>query len=84
MMYIKCMVFRKVVTMAREVKRININVPVETLERIDTYADNMSINRTSAILVLLSQAMDSQKAVSDLGELLKLYQEEQTKTSKAE
>ena len=83
-MYIKCMVFRKVVTMAREVKRININVPVETLERIDTYADNMSINRTSAILVLLSQAMDSQKAVSDLGELLKLYQEEQTKTSKAE
>lgn len=83
-MYIKCMVFRKVVVMAREVKRININVPVETLERIDTYADNMSINRTSAILVLLSQAMDSQKAMSDLGELLKLYQEEQTKTSKAE
>ena len=78
------MVFRKVVVMAREVKRININVPVETLERIDTYADNMSINRTSAILVLLSQAMDSQKAMSDLGELLKLYQEEQTKTSKAE
>ena len=84
MMYIKCMVFRKVVVMAREVKRININVPVETLERIDTYADNMSINRTSAILVLLSQAMNSQKAMSDLGELLKLYQEEQTKTSKAE
>ena len=83
-MYIKCMVFRKVVTMAREVKRININVPVETLKRIDTYADNMSINRTSAILVLLSQAMDSQKAMSDLGELLKLYQEEQTNTSKAE
>lgn len=83
-MYIKCMVFRKVVVMAREVKRININVPVETLERIDTYADNMSINRTSAILVLLSQAMDSQKALSDLGELLKLYQEEQAKTSKAE
>ena len=83
-MYIKCMVFRKVVVMAREVKRININVPVETLERIDTYADNMSINRTSAILVLLSQAMNSQKAMSDLGELLKLYQEEQAKTSKAE
>lgn len=83
-MYIKCMVFRKVVVMAREVKRININVPVETLERIDTYADNMSINRTSAILVLLSQALDSQKAMSNLGELIKLYQEEQKKTDKAE
>lgn len=78
------MVFRKVVTMAREVKRININVPVETLERIDTYANNMSVNRTSAILVLLTQAMDSQKAMTDLGELLKLYQDEQAKTSKAE
>lgn len=83
-MYIKCMVFRKVVVMAREVRRININVPVETLERIDNYADTMSINRTSAILVLISQAMDSQKAMSDLGELLNLYQEEQTKTNKAE
>lgn len=83
-MYIVCMVFRKVVAMARDLKRININVPVETLERIDIYAENMSINRTSAILVLLTQAMDSQKAMSDLGELLKLYQEEQTKTSKAE
>lgn len=81
-MYIKCMVFRKVVTMAREVKRININIPVETLERVDRYADSMSINRTSAILVLLSQAMDSQKAMSDLGELVKLYQLEQSKTNK--
>ena len=78
-MYIKCMVFRKVVVMAREVRRININVPVETLERIDNYADTMSINRTSAILVLISQAMDSQKAMSDLGELLRVYQEEKDK-----
>ena len=70
--------------MARDVKRININVPVETLQRIDTYAYNMSINRTAAILVLLSQAMDSQKAMSDLGELLELYQVEQKKTDKAE
>ena len=70
--------FRKEQKMAREVKRININVPVETLNRIDIYADNMSINRTSAILVLVSQAMDSQKAMSDLGELLKLYQVEKT------
>lgn len=78
------MVFRKVVTMAREVKRININIPVETLERVDRYADSMSINRTSAILVLISQAMDSQKAMSDLGELIKLYQEEQAKANKKE
>lgn len=65
--------------MAREVKRININVPVETLERLDDYADKMSINRTSAILVLCTLALDSQKAMTDLGELLKMAKEEQSK-----
>lgn len=65
--------------MAREVKRININVPLETLERLDDYADKMSINRTSAILVLCTLALDSQKAMTDLGELLKMAKEEQNK-----
>jgi len=65
---------------ARETKRIYMNVPVEVLERIDAYADKMSINRTAAVLVLVSQALDSQKAMSDLGELMKMYQAEQGKT----
>lgn len=65
--------------MAREVKRININVPLETLERLDDYADKMSINRTSAILVLCTLSLDSQKAMTDLGELLKMAKEEQNK-----
>ena len=65
--------------MQKEMKRININVPLDTLERIDSYADKMTINRTSAILVLCNLALDSQKAMSDIGELLKLAQEEQSK-----
>lgn len=59
--------------MAREVKRINLNVPVDTLEKIDQYAEEMSINRTSAIMVLVTQALGSQKAMDDVGELVRLY-----------
>lgn len=59
--------------MARETKRININIPVDTLSRIDEYADNMSINRTSAILVLCNYALDNHRAMANISELLELY-----------
>ena len=56
--------------MARsEVVRLNINLPVPLMERLDEYADKMNINRTSAVAVLLSQALDSQKAISDISDL---------------
>lgn len=59
--------------MAREVKRINLNVPVDMLEKIDKYAEEMSINRTSAIMVLVTQALGSQKAMDDVGELVRIF-----------
>lgn len=62
--------------MARsEVVRLNINLPVPLMERVDDYADKMNINRTSAVAVLLSQALDGQKAIADISELLNLAQE---------
>lgn len=65
--------------MAREMKRININVPIDTLARIDKFADSMSINRTSAVLVLCSQALDSKQALSDLEKLVDMMKSEQEK-----
>ncbi len=61
--------------MAREVKRININIPLDTLERIDEYAEKMTISRTAAILVLTNNALDSQRAMNTLDELLIAYRE---------
>ena len=61
--------------MARsEVVRLNINLPVPLMERLDEYADKMNINRTSAVAVLLSQALDSQKAISDISDLINFAQ----------
>lgn len=67
-----------------ETNRINLNMPCDLAYRVDEYASKMNINRTSAICVLLNMALDSQKAMNDLGELLRLYQEEQNKQTIAE
>lgn len=65
--------------MARELKRININMPVDLVARIDEYADKMCINRSSAINVLCNIALDSQQAVGTMEELLKVVKEKQNK-----
>lgn len=62
-----------------ETSRMVMNIPVELLSQLDEYASKMNINRTSAVCVLLSQALTSQKAMTDLGELLRLAHEEQNK-----
>ena len=65
--------------MGKEVKRVTFNVPVDLMDRVDAYADGLSINRTSAVCVLLSMALDSQRAMSAMDELLKLAKTEQVK-----
>ena len=66
--------------MARDLTRITLNLSTRLVEQLDAYADEMGLVRTSAISVLLSQALNSQKAIQDIGELLKLVKEEQKKS----
>lgn len=65
--------------MAKETRRVNMNFPVDALERIDEYAESMAINRTSAILVLTKMALDSQKGIDGIAELMKLIKSENLK-----
>lgn len=65
--------------MAKETTRVVVNLNSELVKQVDSYAESMNINRTSAVAVLLSQAVNSQKAMNDLGELLRVYQEEKDK-----
>lgn len=85
-MFIICVVKteREVFKMAVEIEktRVNLNFPIETLKRVDEYAENMSINRTAAIMVLLNMALDSKKAMNDLSELLEIAKKESDKVSK--
>lgn len=68
------------VIVARDLTRITLNLSTKLVEQLDAYADEMGLVRTSAISVLLSQALNSQKAMQDIGELLKLVKEEQNKS----
>ena len=65
--------------MAKDITRVTVNLNSELVDQVDKYAEDMNINRTAAVAVLLSQAVNSQKAMTDLGELLKLVQEERKK-----
>lgn len=51
-------------------KRINIYVPEHIVDKIDDYAQNMGLNRSSMISVILKQYIDQQ----DMLELSKLAQ----------
>lgn len=63
----------------RESMRLNINVPQELIDRVDNYAESLSINRTSAVCVLLSMALDSQKMMNSIDELVKMAKSEKKK-----
>lgn len=62
--------------MARDMKRVNFNFPVDFLDRVDEYAERMNINRTSAIIILANTALDNQKVVNTLEDFLKMYKEQ--------
>lgn len=65
--------------MTKEITRVTVNLNSELVKQVDQYAEEMNINRTAAVAVLLSQAVNSQKAMNDLGEFMKMYKEEQNK-----
>jgi len=65
--------------MAKEIKRVTLNLPTSLVKQVDDYASLMNINRTSSISVLLSTALSGQKAISDMGNLLDFIKIEQKK-----
>ena len=68
--------------MAKDITRVTVNLNSELVNQVDKYAEEMNINRTAAVAVLLSQAVNSQKAMSDLGEVLTMVKAEQIKQAK--
>ena len=68
--------------MAKDITRVTVNLNSELVNQVDKYEEDMNINRTAAVAVLLSQAVNSQKAMSDLGELLTMVKAEQIKQAK--
>lgn len=49
-----------------ELKRVNINLPLSTIEKVKDYADSLGINVTSAYIVLLNQALEQKDIMANL------------------
>lgn len=53
-----------------ELKRVNMNLPLSLVNRIEEYAYNMGLNITSAYIILLNQALDNKDMFKNLPILL--------------
>lgn len=67
--------------MAKDTVRVTCNLSSDLVQKIEDYAEQNGINRTSAVSVLLSQALQGQQAMSDLNKLLKIYERENLEKS---
>lgn len=56
----------------RDLTRVTVNLSTELVEKIDRYAEQSSLTRTSACASLLTQAINGQTAMDNLGDLLAL------------
>lgn len=70
----------EVLNMAKEVTRVTFNLPKGLVDDVDAYGESMNINRTSAVSVLLSQALKAQKSMDDISEIVRLAKLENAKT----
>lgn len=57
---------------AKETIRVTVNLVPELVQQLDGYACEMGINRTSAVSVLLKQALANNTAMADLHKLMTL------------
>ena len=69
-----------------ELKRVNINLPSNLVQRVEDYALSLGVNSTNAYIFLLNQALDYKDTMSNLPILmdvinnLKVIEENDTET----
>jgi len=57
-------------------QRLVCNIDETLMEQLDEYAASLHITRTAAVAVLLSTALQAQKSMNTLEELMKAYKAE--------
>jgi len=49
--------------MAKDLKRLNMNMPASLMEQLDLYAEKMNVNRSAAVNMLISMALEQRNMV---------------------
>lgn len=57
--------------------KLQANIDEALIKQVDEYAASLHVNRTSAVSVLLSTALNQVKSMDVLQELLTVYKEQQ-------
>lgn len=65
-----------------ELKKVNMNLPVNLVQRVEDYALSLGVNSTSAYIVLLNQALDYKDTLNNLPALLDIITEYNNSTQK--
>ena len=63
-----------------ELKRVNVNLPANLVQRVEDYALSLGVNTTNAYIILLNQALDYKDTLNNLPALLDLISEYKTST----
>lgn len=58
-------------------KRVNMNLSEDLIEKIDSYAEIMGITRSAAISVLVSTQLQQQEALGTMKSLVEFVDKEQ-------
>lgn len=58
-------------------QKLVCNIEDSLMEQVDGYATSLHITRTAAVAVLLSTALQAQRSMNTLDELMKAYKAEQ-------
>lgn len=61
--------------MSRELQKLNMNMPANLIQQVDEYANRMNLNRTSAMIFLVSTALEQKNTMSMMDELLNRFSE---------
>jgi len=59
--------------------RVNIVLDFETMEKIDAYAKQLGLNRSSAVRFMCRQFLQSQKAIESFADMVDAIKAEQMK-----
>lgn len=64
-----------------ELKRVNVNLPLDLVERVTQYGIANGLNTTNAYIVLLNQALAQSEAIKSMPVILELLKNTSIDTS---
>lgn len=63
-----------------ELKRVNMNLPADLVQRVVAYGESKGLNTTSAYIVLLNQALDQKETIENLPFMIDFLKNEMVKS----